>query len=310
MFVKAWQIHPKACRIEKAEKTCMGLANKGGVQWCGPYTNANKAGFWLYSPIEIDFTYHDGKFEIHGMEDYGPEDYEKVKGLVRPSDESNVEKWCFPGIGRTKTTVGLVEKNVIQIWTGLIFETPPGWCLHIRSPVNFPKAKIEVMEAILETDWMQYDIWINVSCSEGRSKITKDFPIAQIIPTRRETFKADWDLSKEEINRNTPEADKVFRYWLDYNKQKFEMGGKQPLTETLKKDSTTYFRERNKMLGRGMEPIKKNSCPFAQKTLEEELEEYEKSGLKADFFSVFERDMSESMKIIGSMQCIKNSGSK
>jgi hypothetical protein len=300
MFIKAWKIHPKACRIEKAEKTCEGLANKGGVQWCGPYTNANKSGFWLYSPIEIDFTYDGEKFEIHHMEDYGPEDYDRVKQLIKPSDGSDMEKWCFPGVGRTKTTVGLVEKNVIQIWTGLIFETPPGWCLHVRSPVNFPRRNFEIMEAMLETDWMQYDIWINVSCSKGRTKITKDFPLAQIIQTRRETFKSDWSLESEDINRESPEADKVFQYWLNYNRQKFEMGGKQPLTETLTKDSTTYFRERNKMLGNSMEP-NKSRCPFAnkQKTLEEEIEEFKDSGPKADFFPVFEKNVSESLRIIG-----------
>lgn len=300
MFVKAWQIHPKACRIKRAEKTCMGLANEGGVRWCGPYTNANKAGFWLYSPIEMDFTYDGEKFEIHGMEDYGPEDYEKVKELVRPSDNAQVEKWSFPGVGRTKTTVGLVEKNVIQIWTGLIFETPPGWCLHIRSPVNFPKNGLDIVEAILETDWMQYDIWMNVSCSAGRHRITKEMPIAQVIPTRRETFKAEWVLEREEINRDGPESDKVFSYWLSYNKQKFEMGGRQPLTETLTKDSTTYFKERNRMVGKGMES-EKRGCPFmsGKKTLEEELKEFKDARPKADFFPVFEKDPSQSLKSIG-----------
>jgi len=276
----------------------MGFANKGGVQWCGPYTNANSSGFWVYSPIEIDLTYDDNRFEIHGIEDYGPEDYEKVKGLIRQSDDSTLEKWCFPGIGRTKTTFGLVEKNVVQIWTGLIFETPPGWCLHIRSPVNFPKEGFEIMEGILETDWMQYDIWINVSCSPGRIRITKETPIAHIIPVRRETFKAEWAMDREEINRNTPEADRVFRYWANYNKQKFEMGGKQQLTETLNKDSTTYFRERNKIVGKSMEP---RGCPFAkrQKTLEEELKDFKESGPKAEFFPVFENNPCESLRAIG-----------
>lgn len=299
MIIKSWRIHPKACRLERAEKTCMGLANPGGVQWCGPYTNANRSGFWLYSPIEMDLTYDGEKFEVHGAEEYGPEDYEKVKSLTRPSDLSTIEKWTFPGAGRTKTTFGLVEKNVVQIWTGLIFETPPGWCLHVRSPVNFPRSNFEIAEAILETDWMQYDIWLNVVCQEGRIKISKDLPIAQMIPTRRETFKEDWVLENEEINRDGPDAERVFKYWLDYNKQKFEMGGRQPLTETLTKDSTTYFKERNRILGKGMEPETKG-CPYARKkTLEEELEDYNKeSKPKVDFFPVFEKDKTKELRII------------
>lgn len=290
MYLRAWELHPKACRIEKAEKTCLGTANKAGVQWCGPYTNANRSGFLVYPPVDMEFTFDGEAFKVHGMEDYGPEDYEIVKSLVRPNEGSNIEKWCFPGIGRTKTTVGLVEKNVIQLWTGLIFETPPGWCMHIRSPINFPRRDVEVMEAVLETDWMQYDIWINLACMESgkRVSISKNSPIAQLVPARREGFKAEWSLERRRVGRDTPEADRVFSYWLDYNKQKFEHGGKQALTETLTKDSTTYFRERNRMVGRGVE-----ACPHMRKmkTLEQEREEFrDPKPHQAEFFSVFDKD--------------------
>lgn len=301
MIIKTWRVHPKASRIEKAEKTCKGAANKGGVQWCGPYSNANKLGFWLYSPIEIDFNFDGQKFHINHMEEYGSEDYEKVKSLIRPSDGSNIEKWCFPGVGRTKTTMGLVEENVFQIWTGLIFETPPGWCLHIKNPINFPSKNFSVMEGILETDWMQYDIWVNLVCQPGRIKIEKNAPIAQLIPTRRESFKSDWEVQSKEINREDPDSEKAFKYWLDYNKQKFEMGGNQALTETLKKDSTTYFRERNRMLGRGMEPNKISGCPFAKniKSLEEDIMEFKNSKPVVEFYPVFHKDKTKELEIIG-----------
>lgn len=318
MLLKTWELHPKACRLEKAEKTCLGLANRGGIQWCGPYTNANKSGFWLYPPVNMEFTWDGENFHIHHMDEYGCEDYRLVSGLVRPSDDSNFEKWCFPGVGRTKTTVGLVEKNVIQLWTGLIFETPPGWCLHIRSPVNFPRREIEIMEAVLETDWMQYDIWMNIVCMEKdrRISIKKDFPIAQIVPVRRETFKGEWGLEQRPLGRDTEDAERVFKYWLEYNKQKFEMGGKQPLTETLTKDSTTYFREKSRMLGKDMEPRgcprhrekppeHSGRCPFLnrEKTLEEEREEFRTPKQhNAEYFALFERDISESLnKIAGGL---------
>jgi len=264
MHINLWEIHPQACKVEPAEKTCKNTANQAATQWCGPYVNANQSGFWLYSPIEIDLILKEDGFEILKCEHYGDEDFKEVSSLVRPEDESDFQKWTFPGYGRTKTTFGLVEKNVVQIWTGLIFETPPGWCLHIRSPINFPHEDFNVVEAVLETDWMQYDIWINLSINEKNKPISvrKEVPIAQIVPTRRESFKAEWSLKRSRINRDTPEAERVFKYWLHYNKQKFESGGNQALTETLTKDSTTYFRERSKILGKEMEPLK-SKCPFA-----------------------------------------------
>jgi hypothetical protein len=274
MQLKIWEIHSKSCKIEKAEKSCKGLANQGAVQWCGPYVNANQYGFWVYPPVDMDFSFENGNFKVTNMEGYDDEDYRVVRSLIRPEDHSDFEKWIFPNSGRTKVTFGSVEPNVVQIWTGLIFQTPPGWCLHIRSPINFPQYGFNVMEAVLETDWLQYDIWMNLSVTEvGKIiSIRKDTPIAQLVPVRREGFKGDWDISRERINRDSTEADKVFSYWLHYNKQKFEFGGKQALTQTLTKDSTTYFREKSRLLGKEMEPLsdvekcpapKPNKCPFA-----------------------------------------------
>jgi hypothetical protein len=264
MHINIWEIHPQACKVEPAEKTCKNTANKVAVQWCEPYANANQSGFWMYSPIDIDLVMKDEGLEVINCERYGEEDYEIVKSLIRQEDQSDFQKWIFPGIGRTKTSFGFVEKNVVQIWTGIIFETPPGWCLHIRSPINFERTDFAIMEAVLETDWMQYDIWMNVIINEKNKPIAirKDVPIAQIIPVRRESFKGDWKINRNKINRDTPDAERVFEYWLNYNKKKFENGGKQALNETLTKDSTTYFREKTRLLGKEMEP-KQSKCPFA-----------------------------------------------
>jgi len=267
MQLKIWEVHPKACKIEKAEKSCKGVANQAAVQWCGPYVNANQSGFWVYPPVDMDFVLEDGKFKIINMESYDDEDYRIVRSLVRPEDHSDFEKWIFPNSGRTKLTLGFVEPNVMQLWTGLIFQTPPGWCLHIRNPINFPPQGFNIVEAVLESDWLQYDIWMNLSVTDVGKVISirKDVPIAQLVPTRRESFKGEWETSREPINRDSDEADKVFKYWLHYNKQKFEFGGNQALTENLTKDSTTYFRERSRLLGKDMEPSKSvDKCPPAQ----------------------------------------------
>lgn len=272
MNLKVWEVHPQASKIEHADKNCLGKANSAGVHWCGPYVNANQTGFWVYSPIDIDFVFKDGKFEVTSMDEYSNEDYKIVSSLIKTDDNSNFEKWIFPSTGRTKTTFSFVEPNVMQIWTGLIFQTPPGWCLQIRSPINFPYSGFNIVEAILETDWLQYDIWMNVSVTAHNVplSIKKDTPLAHLVPIRRESFKGEWEFQRERINRNTPEAEEVFKYWLNYNKQKFEFGGKQALSENLTKDSTTYFKEKNRLIGKNIEPYSdvdknhsKSKCPFA-----------------------------------------------
>lgn len=254
--LKIWQIHPKASRVEVAEKTCKGTANAAGVKWCGPYSSANRMGFWIYAPIDFDFICDNGNYKVNMLEEFSDEDYKIVKSLEKPEDNFDLERWMIPGVGRTKFTWGAVEKNVVQIWTGLIFKTPPEWSLLIRSPINFPKTNFFVMEGILETEWLQYDIWINLVCPIDQVvSIRKEMPLAHLIPIHRDSFDEDWQIQTNVINRDTEENNTVFEYWVEYNKKKFANGGKQLLTRdgSLTKDSTTYFKERKRM------------CPFRHK---------------------------------------------
>lgn len=198
------------------------------------------------------------------MEEYSDFDYHLIRSLIRPEDGVDPDKWCQPG-GRTKFSFGGVDQNVVQMWTGLIFQTPPGWSLMIRSPVNCTRQPFFVMEGILETDWMHYDIWTNLVFDREKewAHIRKDNwpPLAMLLPIRRETYESSWQCSANMINRDTPEGNTVFDYYTQYNHKKFGQGGKQLMSRTdpaVTKDSTTFYRERKRMLDEQECPFRKN----------------------------------------------------
>ena len=255
LYLKVWKIHSQACRIEPAEKTLHGTANAGANKWCGPYNYANSLGWWVYPPAEIEIMWLGGtKFKHRLVSEYTDEDYHTIRKLIRPEDNATPDKWCMAG-GRTKYNFGAVDAGVVQIWTGCIFQTPPGWCLQIRSPVNCGQLPYYVMEGVLETDWMQYDIWLNVVFTHPDEWVTLQPnswpPLAQLVPIRREAYDEKWKIQEEFINRDSQEANQVFEYYVQYNQKKFGSGGKQALSAydpSLTKDSTTYFRERKKYL--------------------------------------------------------------
>ena len=299
MELKVWQMHSSCARIEKAEKTCLGLANKDGVKWCGPYSSVNKLGFWLYSPVSFEFTYSDGKIDYKVLDDYSGEDGKRVTDLMtQPGKESlrhETDKlfWCADG--RTKFTWGTVEPNVIQIWTGLIFQTPKNICLHIREPINFPRRDFHVMEGLLETDWMQYDIWVNIIVDAENKKVVvkKDVPLAHLTLVDRALIEDNWTVSPEMINRDSKEADEVFTYWIDYNKKKFESGGKQLLTPdgSYMKDSTTFFKERAKALGIGRNSMFNDTDESVRKIVEDQdVAKQQEAIKKCPFAAMFGSD--------------------
>jgi hypothetical protein len=254
--LKVWRLHPSSCPIVRAEKTLRGAAHRAGVRWCGPFTNANRAGWWVFPPVDVDIVWKGGSdFEYDVLTPYSDADSHLIRFLLRDDDDVDVDSW-LPEEGRTKFSWGLVDEGVVQIWTGCMFETPPGWGLHIRSPINFSPQPFHVMEAVLETDWLRYDVWLNIAFDrkDEVARLRRDDwpPVAQIVPVPRETYEAQWQAEEELVHRKTPEANEAFEFFLQYNQKKFAGHGRDPLSRddpSLTKDSATYYKERKRILG-------------------------------------------------------------
>jgi uncharacterized protein DUF6065 len=252
--LKVWRLHPSSCPIAPAEKTLQGSANRAGVRWCGPFTNANKAGWWIFPPVDVDIVWKGGRdFDYEVLTPYSDADSHLIRFLIREDEDADLDRW-LPNEGRTKFSWGLVEEGVAQIWTGCMFQTPPGWGLHIRSPINLPPRPFHIMEAVLETDWLRYDIWLNIAFDhqDEVARLRRDEwpPIAQLVPVPRETYEG-WHTEEELVHRNTPEANEAFEFFLDYNQKKFAGTGREPLSRddpSVTKDSATYYKERKRVL--------------------------------------------------------------
>jgi hypothetical protein len=254
--LKVWRLHPSSCPIVRAAKTLHGTAHRAGVRWCGPFTNANKTGWWIFPPVDVDIVWKGGReFDYEILTPYSNADYHLINFLAREDEHVNVGSW-LAGDGRTKFSWGLLEDGVVQVWTGCMFQTPPGWGLQIRSPINFPPGPFHVIEAVLETDWLRYDIWLNIAFDRENevARLRRDEwpPIAQLIPVPRETYEAQWQTDAELIHRNTPEGNEAFEFFLQYNQKKFAGTGRDPVSRddpSLTKDSATYYKERKRVLG-------------------------------------------------------------
>jgi hypothetical protein len=252
--LKVWRLHPSGCTIVPAEKTLNSTANRAGVRWCGPFTNANRSGWWLFPPVDVDIVWRGGTaFEYELLSDYSDADFHLIRFLIGEDEDVGVDRW-LPPEGRTKFTWGLVEEGVVQIWTGCMFQTSPGWGLHIRSPINFPPQPYHVMEAVLETDWLRYDVWLNIVFDRPNEpvQLRRDAwpPIAQLVPVARESYDAKWQVDEELVNRNSPEANEAFEFFLQYNRKKFAGAGKDPASPddpSVTKDSATYYKERKRV---------------------------------------------------------------
>lgn len=234
-----WRLHPRGVRIEAAEKTLRGDAPTGAITWCGPFTHANAYGFWLYPPLDLDIIWYGGRsFDYKVVTPYSDDDIELVRNIERPED-----RFHYSRTPRTKIDFGGVVENVVSIWTGCVFQTPPGWSLMIRNPINVSGNTVfRIQEGILETDWLSYDIWMNLQFLQQDRwvHLRKDQnwpPVAQIIPVRREGYDKSWKLQERYMERETPEGSQMYDRWQEYNYKKW-------IEKDNTKNSSTYYLQR------------------------------------------------------------------
>ena len=55
--LEVWRLHPNGIKILPADPRLLGEAPPGALKWCGPFLYANKAGWWVYPPADIDVVY-------------------------------------------------------------------------------------------------------------------------------------------------------------------------------------------------------------------------------------------------------------
>lgn len=257
LTLEVWRLHPNGIRIVPADARLLGEAPPGALKWCGPFLYANKTGWWVYPPADIDIVYKPldeqgsydvkfdqdpdaqalnrmpGYFDYKVVSEYAHEEQAVIADMIRPDHQYRSEQ-------RELYHFGYVEMNIVSIWTGCVFKTPPGWCLQIRSPININLDQpFRIQEGILETDWMQYDIWMNLKFFRYNEWATlrrdQRYPLAQLVPVRRESYDEKWALQDNALNCAGPQreqAAKVFDWWNAYNHKKWagNNGAKDPAT--------------------------------------------------------------------------------
>jgi hypothetical protein len=264
LTLEVWRLHPRGARLVPADKRLLGEAPPAALKWCGPFTNASQAGWWLYPPLDIDIVYrpageggtYDEKFDANpdcfalkrlagyfehrlvGEDEHA--ESEVIRGMLRARHRFRRER-------RQPYALGDVEMNVASVWTGCIFKTPPGWCLLLRSPINLAYDEpFRVQEAILETDWMPYDVWLNLKFFEHDRWTSlrryQHYPLAQLVPVPRASFAGKWGVNDSVLSRAGEQGERaagVFDEWNEYNFRKWGGDGRQ-------KDSATYRKERRR----------------------------------------------------------------
>jgi hypothetical protein len=146
------------------------------MRYCDAVTSATGYGYWVFPPVDLRLLW-DGDQVAWS---YGDDD----RWLPLSATPSSAVQ--FPGYAPTFDAIvpealrgysppfltALPEAGAVQIWTGLLARTRPGWSLSVRPPVNLPSIPgLTGWEGIIETD-----IWFGPLFSNFRLTKT-DTPV-------------------------------------------------------------------------------------------------------------------------------------
>jgi hypothetical protein len=174
----------------RADRSALGILPTAALQYCAALTSASAFGWYAFPPISFHVQW-DGTSFIWSSDD--GTSWLSVRSELLPSVSEDFDSLAPPelkGLAPPFLT-SLPQPGVLQIWTGSLVRTRPGWSLLIRPPANIPRSRdYEPYEGIVETDRWFYPLFINLRVIASDRPIFFDRykPLLQAQPLKRETY--------------------------------------------------------------------------------------------------------------------------
>lgn len=196
--IRFHRIYPAAISPMRADKSALGLMPTMAFRHCEAMRMASSFGWYAFPAEEIHlrwngsdvFVREDGRWqplvrsELPGFADYWNE---HVPGDLVGLSPPFLTRLQLPGL--------------VQIWTGLLCSTAPGWSVLVRPPSNMRGSFLySAYEGIVETDRYQpCPLFMNIQlvATDVDIVLPKTVPLLQVQPLRRETYDETAHISEE-----------------------------------------------------------------------------------------------------------------
>lgn len=182
-----------APKPQRADRSADGMASMRAYRYCEPMTTASAFGWYIYPPLnfrlllegdEISWTYEgaDARYPLTGSGAQFP----GFRRFFEDAAPDGVKRLAPPFLAASR------DPGVVQIWSGLLARTTPGWALLSRKPANIPITKPYVhFEGVVETSRWFGPLFTNLRLT--RTDCPIDFhvtqPLFQVQAVRTECYR-------------------------------------------------------------------------------------------------------------------------
>ena len=152
-IVRFYRLIEAARPPQRADRSAAGTLPTRAYRYCEAVTSATGYGWWVFPPIDLELRWDgaDVFWRCAGLDDW----LALAPAAQFPHQAARFDAAAPPdlaGCSPPFLTV-LPEPGAVQIWTGLMARTAPGWSLLARAPANLPGTSgYALWEGIVETD--------------------------------------------------------------------------------------------------------------------------------------------------------------
>lgn len=196
--VKFHRIYPAAISPMRADKSALGMMPTLAYRHCEPVRTASSFGWYAFPAEEVKlrwngsdvFAWQDGRWQI--LLRSGLPGFEQYWNQHVPPDLADLAP---PFLTR------LQVPGMVQVWTGLLCSTAPGWSVLVRPPSNMRGSFLySGYEGIIETDrFKPCPLFMNIQLVATDTEIVlpKTVPLLQVQPLLRDTYLQDAHCAQE-----------------------------------------------------------------------------------------------------------------
>jgi hypothetical protein len=186
-----YRLIPGAPEPRRADRSADGTLPVIAYRYCEAIASASAFGWYLYPPLNFSLIW-DGTEIAWTYE--GAEGWYPLRGAQYPGFLERFGKIAPPGLEDLAPTFLVQGKlpGVVQIWSGYLARTPPGWALLSRGTVNIPKTQgYENFEGIVETDSWFGPLFTNIRLLRINSPVEfhMRYPLFQVQPLLRQCYR-------------------------------------------------------------------------------------------------------------------------
>ena len=188
--IRFHRIYPKALPLLKADPSALSTLPTAAFQFCEPVRTASSYGWYVFPPMDLRLRW-DGADVFYMTED----GWQTLSSAHLDSDYLDYWNRCAPEdlLDRAPPFLThLFVPGVVQIWSGFLVSSKPGWSIVVRPPVNLVQNRsFCCFEGIVETDsFKPCPLFVNIKLisTEREIVLPKIKPLFQVQPLHQSSY--------------------------------------------------------------------------------------------------------------------------